>query len=274
MRSRTHSKLKENRQPKLPPFGNRTGKPPPAFKFWLEICRTLLITGIAVSAYWAITLPDWTIKDRSQIKIEGDGLLSKDGVRKLISLSYPQSILELSAEQLSQQLESTAPIAKAVVTRQLLPPSLTIEIEERQPIALVLSPLSSAVISRPEELGFLDPNGIFLPKSFYTHVSANFELPTLKVRGYREQDRQSWSQIYQLLDRATVEIFEVDWQNPSNLVIFTELGQVYLGADHSQLEAQLRVLAQMGQLPERVDASKIDYIDLSNPQEPAIQMRS
>ncbi|MBC6419468.1 MAG: FtsQ-type POTRA domain-containing protein [Prochloron sp. SP5CPC1] len=238
----------------------------------MPIWRTLLVTGMTGCFIWGITLYDWTLYTSAQIQIEGDELLSKDGIRELIPLSYPKSLLRLSTEKLSQQLESTAPIAKALVTRQLIPPSLTIEIEERRPIAIVLSSKPSDPLSGQEELGFLDQSGIFLPKSFYTEVSPNFQLPTLKVTGYREGDRRSWFQIYQFVHRSTVEIFEVDWQNPSNLILWTELGKVYLGADISQIGAQLAVLAQMVKLPELLDPSKIDYLDLTNPRSPGIQL--
>ena len=64
----------------------------------------------------------------------------------------------------------------------------------------------------------------------------------------------------------------MDWQNPSNLILWTELGKVYLGADISQIGAQLAVLAQMVKLPELLDPSKIDYLDLTNPRSPGIQL--
>ena len=260
MTSYTHSEAKKNRRSKL------------QRQLLMQIWRTLLVTGITGCSMWGTTLRNWTLYTCSQIQIEGDELLSKDSIRELIPLSYPQSLLRLSTEQLRQQLESTAPIAKALVTRQLIPPSLTIEIEERRPIAIVLSSKPSDPLSGQEELGFLDQSGIFLPKSFYTQISPNFQLPTLKLTGYREGDRRSWFQIYQFVHRSTVEIFEVDWQNPSNLILWTELGKVYLGADISQIGAQLAVLAQMVKLPERLDPSKIDYLDLTNPRSPGIQL--
>ncbi len=260
MTSYTHSEAQKNQRSKL------------QLQLLMQIWRTLLVTGITGCSMWGTTLQDWTLYTGAQIQIEGGELLSKDGILELIPLSYPKSLLRLSTEQLRQQLESTAPIAKAVVTRQLLPPSLTIEIKERRPIAIVLSSKPSDPLSGQEELGFLDQSGILLPKSFYTEVSPNFQLPTLKVTGYREQDRRSWSKIYQLVHRSTVEIFEVDWQNPSNLILWTKLGKVYLGADISQMEAQLAVFAQMVKLPELLDLSQIDYLDLTNPRLPGIQL--
>ena len=238
------------------------------------IWRSLMISSIAGGLFWAITLPNWTIRQGSQIDIEGNQLLSQEEIRVLIPLSYPQSLLHLQAQQLSKQLESIPPIAQATVTRQLLPPRLTIEVRERQPVATVLLPgvAANQAESQTGKIGFLDRQGILIPKSFYKRIEENFELPNLKVIGFGEQYRPYWSELYQLINHSTVKVFEVDWQDPSNLILKTELGTVHFGPYTSQLPEQLAVLARMRALPGRVKASKILYIDLTNPEFPAIQL--
>ena len=187
-------------------------------------------------------------------------------------MSYPQSLLQIKPQKLIEQLESTGPIAEATVTRHLLPPSITIEVRERRPVAIATS-LTAVNGSKPrEQVGFLDEQGIWMPKSSYTKVADHLELPTLKMIGFGKQNRPYWSELYQIISRSTVKISEIDWQNPRNLLLKTELGNVHVGADISQLSDQLAVLARMRQLPAHLDKGKILYIDLTNPKSPSVQL--
>ncbi|MGK7873439.1 MAG: cell division protein FtsQ/DivIB [Xenococcaceae cyanobacterium] len=243
-------------------------------EFLQAIWRLLIVSAMAGGLLWVVTLPNWVIRQGSQIEIEGDQFLSKDEIRALIPLSYPQSILQLQTQQLIQQLKSTAPIAEARVTRQLLPPRLTIQVKERPPVAIALSPKKAATQTNSQtvEVGFLDEQGTLVPKSFYSREDKDFELPNLKVTGFREQHRPYWPELYQLITHSTVQIFAVDLQDPRNLILKTELGNVYFGPSTSQLPEQLALLAQMRELPTHINASQIVYIDLTNPSSPAIKL--
>ncbi|MGB3691854.1 MAG: FtsQ-type POTRA domain-containing protein [Spirulinaceae cyanobacterium] len=238
-------------------------------KFWQGIWRSLLVTGMAGGLVWAVALPNWVIRKPEQIEIEGNQLLSVQAVRSLIPMSYPQSILQLQPSSVSQGLEDQGPIAEATVTRQLLPPSLTVEVKERKPVAIALPTQET-----DSEIGYLDEQGIWMAKKSYTGIEHDIQLPTLKVIGLNSQSTTYWSEIYQAVARSRIKIFEIDFQDPSNLVFKTELGEVHFGSYNSRIfPEQLSILAQMGNLNTKVEGSKIDYIDLQNPQNPALKMK-
>jgi cell division protein FtsQ len=65
---------------------------------------------------------------------------------------------------------------------------------------------------------------------------------------------------------------EIDWQDPMNLILKTELGTVHLGAPSFHLSEKIRVMAQMRHLPVQLNLSEIEYIDLKNPEYPLVQM--
>lgn len=65
---------------------------------------------------------------------------------------------------------------------------------------------------------------------------------------------------------------EIDCQNPANLILKTELGNVHLGVIGSQLPEQIKVLAQMRHLSAKLNSGQIEYIDLKNPEFPLVQM--
>jgi cell division protein FtsQ len=235
--------------------------------------RSLLVSGMAGGLAWAIAQPNWVIHQPDQIDVEGNQLLSSGVIRALLPLSYPQSLWRLQPQVLSQQIKSAAPIAEATVTRKLLPPSLTIEVKERQPVAWVVTPGDR---SRREILGFLDDQGVLMPKSSYGELSQNSQLPDLQAIAIDKQYLSYWSAIYKAIQNSAVQISEIDFQNSTNLMLKTELGIVHLGQyrpNTNRLSEQLKVLAQMRELPTRVRQNQLAYIDLTNPDLPAVQLR-
>ena len=131
-------------------------------KSFQSLWRTLFVGGMATGLVWAITLPDWVIRSPGQIVIEGNDFLSAKVIRSLLPLSYPQSILQVQPQTIAKSLEAQGPIAKATVSRQLLPPGLTIQVKERKPVAIAKPP-TNPNSKTPD--GLVDEQGIWMPKS-------------------------------------------------------------------------------------------------------------
>jgi cell division protein FtsQ len=243
-------------------------------KLFQTIWRSLWVGGMASSLVWAITLPDWVIRQPEQVEIEGNHFLSSQAIRSLLPLSYPQSILRVQPQALAQALESQAPIAEATVSRQLVPPGLTIQVKERKPVAIAqaAAPQKTKAGQSTPSVGLLDEQGVWIPESSYKQLDQSLELPTLKVIGSSNQYQPYWPEVYQAVSHSPVKVFEIDWQDPANLILKTELGNVHFGPYSSRFTEQLAVLDRMRELPTHVQASKIAYIDLGNPDSPAIQM--
>lgn len=225
--------------------------------------RFCAIAAIAGGSLWIVTLPQWIVGKQS-LEIVGNRLVSQEQIRELIPLETPQSVWQLPTQQIIARLKATPPIADAKITRQILPPKLTVEVTERQPVAVAVS---------GREVGFIDAQGIFIPKSFYEQAGQNWKVPKLRAIGYRDLYRQQWTQLYSFVARSPVKVLEVDWRNANNLVLNTELGTVYFGSFTERFPEQLSVLAQMRQLPSRVPSDRMAYIDLSDPAFPTIQLK-
>ncbi|MEG4805210.1 FtsQ-type POTRA domain-containing protein [Microcoleus sp. ARI1-B5] len=248
--------------------------------------QTVAASAIAGGLLWWIAQPAWLIARSEQVKVEGNQWLSDKAVRSLVPLSYPQSLWGIQPQALAEKLESTGPIAKAKVTRNLFPPSLTVEVSERLPVAVAQPTAVLRSNSDKEKVGWLDARGGWMPSDSYAAVRPHssiglrsaggtgpeHSLPTLKVIGPLELYRASWPKFYQGLSGLTVKVFEIDWQNPNNLILKTEIGSVHLGPYSSKTASQLKVLDRMRQLPKQLDSSKIAYIDLRNPAEPIVHL--
>jgi cell division protein FtsQ len=244
-------------------------------KFVQTIWRSLLVGGMASGLVWAITLPDWVIRQPEQIAVEGNQFLSVKAIRSLLPLSYPESILRVQPQAIAKSLESQPSIAQVTVIRQVLPPGLTIKVKERKPVAIAQSPtpFSTKASHSTASSGLLDAQGVWIPENSYVKLERTPDLPTLKVIGSREQYQPYWSEVYQALSQSPVKVFELDWRNPANLILKTELGNVHLGPYSSRFSEQLAILDRMRELPSRIPSGKIAYINLRNPNFPAIEMK-
>jgi cell division protein FtsQ len=246
-------------------------------KLLQSIWRALFLSSLAGSLVWVTAQPNWLIRKPGQIAVDGNQLLSAQAIRSFLPLAYPQSLLRLEPDLLAKDLEAQAPIAEAVVTRKLLPPSLSIQVKERQPVAIALSPSINLPKSQQEsslegKVGLLDQQGTWISMDSYKDIQQQNHLPTLKVIGFSDRQRPYWSQIYQVLSHSPVKVSEIDCQNPANLIIKTELGKVHLGPYSSILSEQLSVLDKMRELPAHIKLNEMAYIDLKNPNSPSIQM--
>jgi cell division protein FtsQ len=222
------------------------------------------------------------LRDPAQVEIEGNKILTTDTIRSLLAIQYPQFLLALEPKAIAQRLEdSQAPIAEVQVTRRLFPPSLTVHIQERYPVAVVYmipqaAPTPKGKVAPPTEpipVSLVDDRGYIMSYEKYVSLNKSRDLPTLKVFGMQEQYRAQWQSLYQLLSQSPVKISEIDWHEPGNLIFRTELGTVHLGSySPPHLAEQLQALDRMRKLPEQVNPDEIEYIDLNNPQTPQVKM--
>lgn len=223
----------------------------------LALWRSVLITSLASGLLWLSCLPYWQITHKSQIQIEGDRLVNQNIIYSLINFDYPRFIWTIHSQKLVQKLESTPSILAARITKQIIPPRLTVSLQERVPVAIALS---------QGQVGFLDERGTWIAREFYGNISPDFPLPPIKVVNFQPDHRDSWINIYRLIELySTVKIDEVTWDRSSNLWLKTEIGMVYFGADLSRLEDRFKILVRLKNSPAYFERSKIAYIDLSNP---------
>lgn len=237
--------------------------------------RTLAIIGFAGGAFWLVTLPDWVIRNKEQIEVEGNKFLSKQEVRSLIALSYPQPLLNLSTEALKKNLQDKPPFQEVTINREILPPQLKVQVLERQPVAIAWGAVINKETNKVTvtKLGYLDITGILVPNEFYKNIDEKkLPIPLFKVIGNYQNYRPYWQNIYSLIIQSEVKITEINWQDPNNLILKTELGTVYLGAYlETKFPQQLMLLAKMKQLPKKIPLSQIKSIDLTDPEVPSVK---
>lgn len=225
------------------------------------VWRSMLMVGFTTGLIWSSFQPQWTINELEQVEIQGNEYLSTEAIKNIVKETTEQSIITLTPDRIESILQNQAPISQVTVSRDLYPPRVTIAIEERPPVALTL-PNPTAI--NPLEEGYLDEKGNWMSKENY-QSSATFPTVDLKVIGYRHQYRLQWAQIYPQLQALPLEIKTVNWQNPANLILETEIGEVHFGGNLESLPKQLETLAQFPTSPETASGESIDHINLKNP---------
>ncbi|MEI2580994.1 cell division protein FtsQ/DivIB [Scytonema sp. PRP1] len=248
------------------------------------IWQTFAVSSLAGGLLWMVTQPIWVLRTPKDIDISGNHLLSREAIESLLVVSYPQSLWRIEPYGIAESLKQQPTIAQATVSRRLFPPGLIVQIHERVPVAIAYSGYSRAIAqSRGEQrntdsdhkkvsVGLLDASGVWIPVEKYTSLNPNLKLPSLKVFGLPEQYRPYWDQLYHALIQSSVNVMEIDFQDPTNLILKTELGNIHLGAPSSLLPEQIKVMAQMRHLPAQLNPNQVEYIDLKNPEFPLVQM--
>lgn len=239
-------------------------------KQFQSIWRTFAASCLLGGLVWGVNQPIWVIKEAKQINILGNKLLSLQAIHSFLGLSYPKSLLEIQPEDFARSLESHPTIADASVTRKLFPPRVTVQVQERIPVAIAITKNRAATTT-----GLIAEDGVWIPiQSYAAPNSTSFEMPKLKVLGQLEQYQPYWRELYQAVSHLQVKVTEIDCQNSNNLTLKTELGTVHLGPYSPLLAKQLQVLQKMRRLSTKVPLNQIVYIDLSNPEAPSIQTNS
>jgi cell division protein FtsQ len=224
---------------------------------------------------------DWVIRKPDQIEVRGNQRLSATIVRSMLSLSYPQSLLTLDPQALTIQLKTSAHISQALVTRTLFPPRLVVQVTERHPVAIVTpTPLDNQLFAKPGQrsslpasVGLIDEQGNFMPLRDYTLSQQALNNLKLRVIGMRPSQYGDWQILYPLIRNSAVTVSVIDWRNPANLILTTNLGTVYVGSYGSNFPEQLKSLEQMRILINQVNPSQIAYIDVRNPESPILELK-
>lgn len=239
--------------------------------------RVLAVCGLTAGVVWAATLPTWVIRRPEQVRIEGNHLIPVHTLRSLLPIPYPQSLFRVEPQVIARELQAHAPIADVIVSRQLVPPGLTVQVKERLPVAIAVAAESRQLTTEGSPTaatdGLIDENGMIIPLERYTALDQSLKLPSLKVIGKPESYRSYWSKLYREITQGPpINVSEVDLRNPGNVILKTDIGLVHLGAYSAHFAIQLQTIDRMRKLSAHSSFNRITYIDLRNPEAPTIQM--
>ncbi len=233
--------------------------------------RGSVLVALLGGSWWVMAQPFWLIRSAAQVSIQGATYLDPTAIAATLPIPYPQSLLSIDPQGITTYLSQQTPVATATVTRHLLPPRLEIWIQERQ-----IAALTPAQGDRPA--GLIDTAGQWVALGEFLDPAYSEALPDLVVQGYPPSHDhphplpQQWASLYPQLLTSPIPITALDWQDPDNLILLTELGPIHLGPyQAAQFPRQLQRLGQLTALKEGPDLPAWDSIDLRDPEAPRLQ---
>ncbi|MEM7065824.1 MAG: FtsQ-type POTRA domain-containing protein [Cyanobacteria bacterium P01_B01_bin.77] len=244
--------------------------------FWQKLWRHTAMVGLTVGCVSLATSSRWQLTSAEQVHLSGNHLLSDEAIYELMAMEYPLSLLKVHPLDLETTLITEGPIATAIVRRRLLPPGLNVRIRERTPVAIALPNTETVITSLNNDprsfsqMGLLDANGYWMPYSSFTQLGA--DEPSLQVQGMRPAYQKDWPAIYQALQKNPIQVSQIDWRDPTNLILQTELGRVHIGPYGQNFSKQLAALDRMRNLNTEMDIEEIAFIDLRNPDNPTLEI--
>jgi cell division protein FtsQ len=241
---------------------------------WQSLARFLVVSSLAALTLWALRQPVWVIRNADQLRVEGNQYLSVQTIRNLVPIQYPQSIFRTQPEAIAAALKHKAPLSYAQVDRQLFPPELIVHVREQTPVATVYSKNQTGGQPTTQPDALLDVQGNVIAIESYQSLEQGMQLPQLRVLGDPKEYHQYWAALYPDIQQSAVPIQQIDWRESSNLILTTDLGLIHLGLYRPPVFVQqLRALSGLKGLTKTVPASQIAYIDLRNPNAPALQKK-
>lgn len=223
-----------------------------------RFCLALVFAG---GIGWGSQQPLWQLKAPDEIHIVGNKHLDKRQIYQALKLPLPSGILAIKPDQLQKRLIAELPLHAVQVRRQLFPPALSIQVDERQPVAF--APKPNGVV------GFVDEAGYWFSDKQYL----SFQRPSLNVWGFQAEKAEIWRQIYPEIARSAIHIQAVDLRNPGNIVLRTELGEVCFGAFGPQFPSQLHLLDRIRGIKSYFKPNNIAFIDLRSARVPMVRIR-
>ncbi len=248
------------------------------FNLYKTTWRSLLTLGFAAGTLWLATSPIWLIRSGAQVAVSDNQLFSEDNIREILPVPYPQSLIKVQPDILEQRLEAYGPIESASVSRRLIPPGLHVSVRERVPVAVTLPDTTQPLKAIPNqptpfrEPGLIDAQGYWMPRNSFRDLGAIASPPALSVKGMRPEYKAYWRTMYEAIRQSPVKIAAIDWTRPSNVVLYSELGQVHIGPYGKNFTDQLAALDQMRSLDARIPPEQVAFIDLQDPDNPVVEV--
>lgn len=235
----------------------------------IQLWRLAVLGMTATGLGWILLTQGWTLRNDEQISVSGSQRLGRSAVMDAAQLDLPLQLLSLQPREIEQNLLKTLPIQAASVQRQLLPPGLTVQLEDRRPLAAATRQGKQGV-----ERGMVDRRGQWMARTTAEHG----EQPetTIQVLGWTPVQRPLLEELLERRDQLGSPLQAIAFSADGALSVqTTALGLVQLGSDPRLLERQLATLSQLTRsLPVQLRRQPGSSIDLSDPSKPELQLQA
>ncbi len=202
-----------------------------------------------------------------QILINGNSYLTKKQLIESLGTKLPQPLLSINPKLLEARLEKKLPIQSALITRNMFPLSLEIDILERKPIAFANR--KSGTLA---EEGLIDKDGNWI-KTF-DYLKAGFEIEEIRISGWLPSKKELIAVLLLNKENLGSPLINIYINETGSLSLQTEkIDLVQLGTNPKRLEKQIQALSYIsGIIPKSCFLKYKPTLDLRNPKRPQFKL--
>ncbi|WP_320677249.1 cell division protein FtsQ/DivIB [Prochlorococcus sp. MIT 1300] len=202
------------------------------------------------------------------LRIKGNSKLDPQSIINASGSTFPQPLLLINPKELERTLLIMLPVKAVSIRKQLIPPRLEIELQERKSIAYATRKSSQG----PYENGVLDKDGQWMSMK----IAKLGDPPTTQiiVEGWTKNDQKRISIILRERRKIGNDLEKIILSPTGELSLKTkEFKLIQLGSDKSQLIKQLQAFTELKRtLPKRLRNKNDSSIDLRDPLKPELQI--
>nr|ASQ39830.1 cell division protein FtsQ [Glaucocystis sp. BBH] len=213
---------------------------------------------ISTGLYILLISPACWISDYQSVEIYGNKFVSTDRLKKTILSPYKHAewVWWMHPSQIKYRLKKNHRIIQKIyISRQLFPSKIQIYISEYDIVGIIFDDDGNQI------RGLLSREGVIIPISKDIHFK-NLDKMRLSnfvgIRGinnFFEGNQNLWIPIYEKLKSCPVKIFGIDWRDPENLILETEIGTIYVG-EYSGIKEFGNILQSMHGIKKYLDRKK------------------
>lgn len=254
---------------KKPKRRKRKRKPRPrSVRILGFVVSVLVLLGLGI---YILSLPIFDIKD---VVVNGTRMLSADEVRALAGIPMSENLFFTKFSRAEENLGKIAAI-KAVRFYRIPPATVLISIKEREPIAMVVFPKKSVVISRDGHIINRNPN-------ITLNISNMADLPVISGINEKEalKNNRIDEKISELISQVILKLskfmesermrLEVGGMKDINLVL-DDLLKVKIGSTEKIRQKMSVFVALLPVIAGKWSA--VEYVDVRFPDNPVIKFK-
>ena len=234
--------------------------------FLLEIWRVLFFGSFSITLIILYLDQAWKPIELGEITITGISGLSKKDIEEAAVNYFPRNLLESNPKEMEELLLRKLPIKAASINRRFFPPSINLNILEREPIAF-----ASRTLLNKTETGMIDIEGYWIPLNLVNESKRN--KVNISIEGWNPSKSKEITSIIKNRFSLQSQLQKIILNPYQEISIKTDqFNSVLLGSNTDQLMEQINKLNVLQEsLPNLLINTKVKTVDLRDPNKPELK---
>ena len=228
--------------------------------------KKLILLGLFFVLTNILTINLFKKVDLENISIQGADFITINDITQNSSLQLPKKLIFIKTKLIEKELKQNISLRQILITRQIFPFGLVINIKTRTPVAFAEKEEYGKEIK-----GFIDKDGVFI-KENYVPEKENLNFP-IKISGW-EKDYKNLISLILRAYKGTDDL-EAIKINSEGFIILEEkfLQKVFFGFKTQEIKEKLNLIFDIKeQLKKQKIRKKIQSLDLTDPANPKIKV--